>query len=297
MHSKNDVKEQIGTHIEAYTQARLRESATLTKRMRDVSHLARKGLDTIKFPSISGFVVQNRAMGVAGNKQDASLGMDKLELDQNAYISWGVDGSLDLQSQLTWGVECATLASEVHVDSLEARTLTVIESKAIPVDITVEKGKNVTVKTFTSLRKKLRDAKVPLAQALFIIPTSVEEEILSNPEILKVAGFGQALIENGEIKKIYGVEVEVRVGATQVSALYTQAVVYGFQKGVSYAEQPDIAYGTNGKAAAMDQLYGVGCTYIIPTPAENPPANAGKCAVIFTVGDVTDLNEEEVVGD
>lgn len=288
MHTKDNVKEQIGTHIEAYTQARLREAATLTKRMRDVSALAVKGVDTIKFPALSGFAVQNRTLGVAGTTQDSVLTADKLELNQNAYLSWGIDGSLDVQSQLNWSVESATLASEVHVDDIEAKTLALIESKSIAVDITVEVGESVLVKQFTELRKKLRDNKVPLAQAIFTIPTSVEEEILSNPQILAVAGVGNALIENGEIKKIFGVEVEVKVGATKICALYTQAIVFGFQKGVKYAEQADLRYGSDGKLCVMDQLYGVGCTHL---NAADAVLNAGKCRLIFTVGDITDENE------
>jgi hypothetical protein len=272
----------VGEKISAMATAILREQAVLAKYFRDVSAFAVKGVDSITFPGIGSFTVSNRAHGETNDKQAPGVFKDTLALDQNAYLKYGIDSASEVESALNWKLECARIAAEDHVDYFEGKLLQTAEQYAKAVDVTLETGDIEIARCFAALRKEYVNSKSKKADALWIISSDMEEKILANPSLLSITGVGSAYIENGEVKKIYGFPVEVKINAANdILLVNTKAVNFGFQLAPKYKEQPDVNYGTDGVLCAMDQKFGTGAAYV---EASGP--NAGKSKVIFKLGTV-----------
>lgn len=275
--AKDEMAGSIGTKISAMATAILRENVSISKYFRDVSAFAVKGVDSITFPRLGSFTVQNRGHGQAGDRQKTQVKTDTLPLDKNAYIGYGIDGSSEVQSSLNFKLECARIAAEDHSEYFEESFLALLASVATAVNITVGAEDVAIVKQMTTVRKAYREAKAKIKDGVWVISTSLEEQIISNPELFKVNGLGNALIVDGQIQKLWGMPVEVKIMTEDFYLVMGQAVNYGFQLAPNYAEQPDLAFGTKGIACAMDQLFGVGASYVTD----------GKSAVIFKKGVVS----------
>lgn len=273
----------VGEKISALAQAVLREEAVLAGYFRDVSEFAVKGVDSITFPGIGSFTVQNRTNGTTNDRQAPAVFKDNMALDQNAYIKYGIDGASEIESTLNWKIECARIAAGDHVDYFENKLLTTAEAYAQPVDLTLESGDIEIVRVLVDMRKAYLESKSKKMDALWILSPDFEAKILSNPSLLSVNGVGSVFIENGEVKKIYGFPAEVKLNAANDVLLVNKtAVHYGFQLGPKYKEQSDVNYGTDGVLCAMDQKFGTGAARVLTTGG-----NAGKSAVIFKKGTVT----------
>jgi hypothetical protein len=267
----------VGEAISAMATAILRENSSLSKYFRDVSSFATKGVSTITFPRLGKFAVQNRGSGQKGERQTNSVIPESLPLDKKAYISYGIDGADEVQSTLNWKLECAKIASEDHAEYFNESFITLLESVATTVDVQLETGDVEEVRTMTKARKALLDNKGKLERSVWIISTDLEERIISNPSLFAVTGLGTALIVEGKLQKLWGIPVEVKTMSEDFLLADGYAVNYGFQKAPKYAEVADLDYGTDGMRAALDQLFGMGCSYM----------DSGKCLVVFKKGTVT----------
>jgi hypothetical protein len=86
-----------------------------------------------------------------------------------------------------------------------------------------------------------------------------EKVMLKIADFVRADYYGSSNIPSGEIGRVWGMPVMVHQGvATGKAYFYSKdAVGIAFQKAPSMAEQPEIAYGTNAKRVAIDQLFGV----------------------------------------
>lgn len=278
----------VGEKISTLAQAILREEAVLASRFRDVSQFAVKGVDKITFPGLGSFVVANRAHGATNERQAPAVFKDSLNLDQNAYLKWGIDSASEVQSTLNWKVECARIAALDHVDYFEEKLLSTVKSfaRTVTVELTsLEENKYKELQGFVAVRKAYVKTKAKLANALWIIDEDFEAKILANPGLYQVAGLGQALIVEGKVTSLLGIPVQVRLNAGDAYLVDCTAVNYGFQLAPKYAEQPDINFGTDGVLCAMDQLFGTSASRILPVGH----AEAGKSEVIFKLGAITEF--------
>lgn len=249
----------IGEKISAMATAVLREEAVLASIFRDVSEFAVKGVDKISFPAMGKFTVANRAHGSTVDRQAPAVTVDSIDLNQLATIKYGIDGASAMQSTLNWKVECAKLAAEDHVEYFEAQLLAALETHGTAITTV---STDFTPAVAVEMRKKYLDNKGKLKNAVFVIGTDSEADILSNPDVYKTESYGAPLIQDGNLKALYGIPVVVRVmAANQYYLASKDALVYGFQMAPAYAEQPDLNFGSQGVLCVMDQLFGVGATH------------------------------------
>jgi len=251
----------IGEHISAMAQAILREEAVLSSVFRYISAFRQKGVDRISYPAIGKFTVNNRAHGGTTNRQAPAVTVETLHLDQLAEIKYGIDGASAIQSTLNWKLECAKIAAQDHVDFFESKLLAALETYGTPMDsVAAVFSPEVAVE----MRKKYLDNKGKVANAVWVISTECEADILSNSDVYKAQSYGSPLIKDGVLEKLYGIPVVVRLGLSgnQYYLAAKEALIYGFQMSPAYAEQADLNYGTSGVLCVMDQLFGVGASYL-----------------------------------
>jgi hypothetical protein len=262
--------------IAAAVQRELKYAAVLSSYVSDVSQFAVKGAKSISFPKLASFTVQNRASATAGNIQTLVSATDKLDLDVNAYVSWLIDASDEIQSSISAKIEFSIRAAASHGRYVDEKILEEI------------KASFGFVATETALRDKILEVRAwikrnegILEQSVYAVSPEMEAELLQVAEFSQAQVYGQAVIPQGVIGRIYGMPVLVHSGLlADESFIWTRdAVALGFQAAPNYAAQPAIEYGTNSVREAMDQLFGVKALQI----DQGTATLVGKSALIAKV--------------
>jgi N4-gp56 family major capsid protein len=246
--TKNDL-------ITSLVQKELKFRAKLLASVTDLSSYAGKGMKSISFPKLSSFTVENRASAVPGTIQALSATTDKLDLNLNAYVSWLIDSSDEIQSSMDVQIENALRAASAHGRYVDEQIIAVLEAGA-GLDVGTAP---LTADLILDAREQLLKSFADPAACVMLIGPDQEKAMLKIAEFVRADYYGSSNIPSGQIGTVYGMPVMVHQGVAAGKGYWysKDAVGIAFQKAPSMAEQSEIAYGTNAKRVAIDQLFGV----------------------------------------
>lgn len=241
--------------IIALVQKELKFKAQLLPWVTDFSVFAVKGAKSVGVPKLSSFTVENRASATAGTIQALSSAKDVIDLNFNAYVSWLIDSSDEMQTSIDAQMEFAKRAAAAHGRYVDEQIIT--EALAVA-GLNVGPGP-VTAGKILAARKFIMQNDGDLGQTVLVVDPTTEEVMLGLDEFKRADIYGSAVIPSGVIGKVYGMPVMVHNGLAASNALVIEKTGLGFafQKAPAMAEQPEIAYGTAAKRVAIDQLFGV----------------------------------------
>lgn len=251
--------------IAAAVQKELREGSFLTNFVTDVSGFAGKGMQSISFPRLSSFTVEERATATAGSIQNLTASVDKLDLNKRAYISWLIDANDDIQATINYQIEAAMFAAKAHsrfVDNELVKEALLRSSLSVngatPADITAD--------AVLEMRRYLLENNANMQDVVLVIPPSQEEAMLKIEKFSHAEIYGQAVVQTGIIGRVYGVPVLIHNSndLDDAGGNYQQAIMFeksalaiGFQRLPNFDEQKKIEFGTGAMLQALDQLFGV----------------------------------------
>lgn len=241
--------------ITSIVQAELGVNAQIAPTVTDVSMFAVKGAKSISFPKAGSFTVANRATGEAGGKSKLTFGTDTLNLDQNAYVSWLIDSSDEVQSTVEVQKEYIKRVSIAHARYLDEKILASISAAA---GDTSQTG-DITDAKILAMRKYLLSKNANINELTLVISVDQEAIALGIDKFVRADAYGTSNIPAGVIGRVYGIPVMVHNAMpTGFNALMyaKSAACFGFQKGPKYGEQASIDYGVDSKLCAVDQLFG-----------------------------------------
>ena len=246
--TKNDL-------ITSLVQKELKFRAKLLATVTDLSSFAGKGMKSISFPKLSSFSVENRASAAPGTIQALSATTDKLDLNLNAYVSWLVDSSDEIQSSIDVQIENALRAASAHGRYVDEQIIAVLEAGA-GLDIG---SAPITSDLILDAREQLVKSFADVSACVMLVGPDQEKAMLKIADFVRADYYGSSNIPSGEIGRVWGMPVMVHQGVAAGKAYFysKDAVGIAFQKAPSMAEQSEIAYGTNAKRVAIDQLFGV----------------------------------------
>jgi len=240
--------------IAALVQKELAAAANLLPYVTDVSRFAVKGAKSISFPMLSSFTPINRATGAAGDAAVLTSTVDKLDLDVNAYIAWIVDSSDEIQSTIEWQTELSMRAASAHGRYVDAQVIAELEAEGTAVTAGA-----ISRDIILEMRENLLLANADKNALILVVGPESETDLLKVDEFTKADIYGQAVIPNGVIGRVYGVPVLVnnQLGATAFYMFDKAGIAVGFQKGASMSVQGANQYGSGAERHALDQLFGV----------------------------------------
>jgi N4-gp56 family major capsid protein len=212
-------------------------------------------MKSISFPKLSSFTVENRASAVPGTIQALSATTDKLDLNLNAYVSWLIDSSDEIQSSMDVQIENALRAASAHGRYVDEQIIAVLEAGA-GLDVGTAP---LTADLILDAREQLLKSFADPAACVMLIGPDQEKAMLKIAEFVRADYYGSSNIPSGQIGTVYGMPVMVHQGVAAGKGYWysKDAVGIAFQKAPSMAEQPAIEYGTSAKKVAIDQLFGV----------------------------------------
>jgi HK97 family phage major capsid protein len=244
--------------IAAMVQRELAFKAKLTPYFTDLSSMVGPGMQSISVPKLSSFTVADRAEGSAGEISALTSSVDKLELNQNLYVSWLIDPMTAIQSNIPAQLEFARRAAAAQARKIDELIITELGNIAHSF-INVGADANVTYANVLKMVKELEENDAEMSDCVWLVSPTQKEAIFGLAEFKNQYQFGQAVLPSGVIGTILGIPVVMHSGMSSVQVYLAEksSLAYAFQKSASYAEQDEIAYGVGAKRAAIDQLFGL----------------------------------------
>lgn len=260
--------------IAAIVQKELQFSAKLLPYVSDLSMFAIKGAKSVKIPKLTSFTAVDRASGAAGDATVLTSSVDTIDLDQNAYVAWVIDSSDEVQTMIDAQIEFARRAASAHGRFVDAYAITKAEAAGVAITSTGDITRDIVLE----MRKKLLGYDGDLGQASFWISPDQEAALLAVDEFTRAEVYGQPVIPNGVIGRLYGIPVVVHNGlaSQQYFLVEKNGLAVAFQKAPAMSQQPANEFGTSAMRVAMDQLFGMSALQV----AEKS-VGAGKSPLII----------------
>lgn len=244
--------------ISSLVQSYLVSEAVLAPTVRDVSQFAIKGAETLSFPKRGGFTVENRASAAAATIQNLTYQKDTMALDQRATVSWLIDTMDEIESVVDVQADYIQVAAQDHAVYVDTQLIAEMETVGVP---TTTAG-DITKDIFLEMRRALKQRKARNRQLYFACSPAQEEILLGIPQFVEADKFGSAIIPNGVLGRLYGVQVVVspELGDQQFFMYAPDSMALGFQRAPRFDEEKAISYGAGSMQQIIDQKFGVkGC--------------------------------------
>lgn len=243
--------------IAALVQKELAFKAKLTPFFTDLSSLAIPGATSIAVPKLSSFTVVDRAEGVYGDASQLTSSNDVLSLDQNLYVSWIIDSTTALQSNIPAQLEFARRAAAAQARKVDE--LIIAEMRSVCHSfLNVGADVDVTYSNVLTMVKKLEENDAAMEDCVFVVSPQQKAALFALAEFKNQYQFGQAVLPSGQIGTILGIPVVLHSGLAGKELFLAEksGIAYAFQKNASYGEQAEIGYGVGAMKAAIDQVAG-----------------------------------------
>lgn len=259
--------------IAAIVQKELKFAAKLSPYFTDLSFLAVKGAKSVSFPKLTSFTVIDRASAAAGDASVLTSSVDKMDLDINAYVAWIIDSSDEVQTTIDAQVEFARYAAAAHGRYVDTKIITELEN----VGVATTTAGNISRDIALEMRKAYLQKDGMLDEAVWLLSVAQEEALLKVSQFESAEVYGQPVIPNGVIGRLYGIPVVIHNGLADAQFFLAgkSGLGYAFQKGASMSQQGANEYGSAAIRVAMDQLFGVKGLQIAVNGAP-----AGKSALV-----------------
>ncbi|MCS6281445.1 MAG: hypothetical protein HUM72_12505 [Dolichospermum sp.] len=243
--------------IASMVQKELTFKAKLTPFFTDLSVLANPGSISIAMPKLSSFTVIDRVEGVYGDSSQLTSTNDVLTMDQNLYVSWIIDSTTALQSNINAELEFARRAAAAQaraVDNLILAEIRAVCSSFLNVGTDVD----VTYANVLAMVRYLEERDAAMEDTVWLVSPQQKAAIFALAEFKNQYQFGAATLPSGVIGTILGSPVVMHSGLTGKEMFLADkaGIAYAFQRNAAYAEQKEIGYGVFAKKAAIDQVCG-----------------------------------------
>lgn len=245
--TKNDL-------IVSLVQRELISKAVVMPSILDASAFAGKGSKSIAVPRAGSFAVQDRATTVAATLANVTYATDTITLDQMSTISWLVDPQDEIESSVDVQVDVAGRAARGLAKNFDTLVVAGLEAAASATTTVGAISKAIVLE----MREALLTAEAdPSALTLLVGPDS-EAALLAIAEFVEADKYGSAVIPNGVLGRLYGMEVRLDTGIAASTFYAYDRAGYGFavQKGVSMDERKAPEYGTGAVLRTMDMKWG-----------------------------------------
>ncbi len=240
-------------------QKELKENASLIGLVTDFSMLAVKGVNVLSIPKMTSFTVQDRTFGTASTENGALVdSVDSIAINKNKIVLWGYDAADALQSSIDYQMMAAARAATAHARDVNASIITALGSFAGHSESAVA---DISTDNILNMREFLFSNFADMSKVALVIAADQEKAMLKLPEFSRYDyRGGVAPIITGTIGAVYGIPVILSqaVPAGQAFMAEKGGLGIAFQMLPKYAEQVEVAYGSEGRKAVVDQLYGVG---------------------------------------
>lgn len=241
--------------ISALVQKELIEKSVLAPTIDDVSAFAVKGAKTISFPKAGSFTVENRASAAVATTQSLTFGIDTMDLDFRANVSWIIDPNDAIESSIDVDGEYAIRAARAHAKYVDTQIKTELETVGVA---TATAGANITDAIILEMLAALTRRNADRSSLYLAISPEQEAAMLAINKFTSV-DFVNQTVPSGVIGRIYGVNVVVTpvIDADEYYMYERSGVALGFQRAPVMDERKAPEYGAGAMLKILEQKFGI----------------------------------------
>lgn len=240
--------------IVALVQRELISKAVVMPSIRDASMFAGKGAKSVSIPRAGSLTVEDRATGVQAALVAPTYAVDTITLNQASTVSWVVDPQDEIESSVDVQVDMAKRAAAAHAKNFDTLVIAGLEAAATATTTAGAISKAI----FLEMRQALLTAEADPLKLTFLCGPDSEAVLLGISEFVQSYSYGSAVIPNGVLGKLYGVEVRVstQIAANRFYMYDADGYGFAFQKGVAMDSRPAPEYGSGAQLQVMDAKWG-----------------------------------------
>jgi hypothetical protein len=222
----------------------------------DVSAFAQKGVKSISIPRLDSFTAVDRASGAAGDATVLTSAVDKLDLDQAAYVAYIVDTQDEIESTLNLELELARRAASAEARFVDSKIITNLESVGQATTTAGDVSKAIILEMY----QKLLEAYATESQLYLAVSPKQHSKMLDIADFVRADSYGAqpTALNSCVIGQVYGVKVFVSnlLGADQYFMADKDGMAIGFHYALQMSEQGANEYGVHSKRVAWEQKFG-----------------------------------------
>lgn len=240
--------------IVALVQRELISKAVVMPSILDASAYAVKGSKSISIPRGGSFSVEDRATTAQATLANVTYAVDTIVLDQMSTISWVVDPQDEIESSIDVQADLASRAAKAHAKNFDALVIAGLEADATATTTAGAISKAI----FLEMRQLLLSAEADPGQLTFLCGPDSEAVLLGISEFVEADKYGSAVIPNGVLGRLYGVEVRLstNVAANRFYMYDKEGYGFAFQQQLQMGERMAPEYGSSAKLVVLDCKWG-----------------------------------------
>lgn len=257
-----EVSDTIETIVAAELQSVLTAEAVIPGTILDFSSRSVPGMNTIKYPKFSNFVVNTKLPDTPVDAQSNSLSSDSLVLDQHKVIQFLVEDIADLQSKVNFvqgyiqqaGKDLAAEMDQKLIDDMEAG----VSASSPDHKRAYAAGSALADADLLQAIELLSIQKINRKEGLFLLVSPESEvDLLGVTAYISVADFGSAdPIVNGQIGRVRGFSVIMSPAAEQLKTLAYHKSTHVFGRQMAPRYQTQYVVSDLATRHSIDHLYG-----------------------------------------
>jgi len=240
--------------IEA-VQRELISRAIVMPSISDWSSRAVKGTKSIAVPRAGSFAVEDRATGVEAATVTVTYATDTIVLDQQSTVSWRVDPQDEVESTVAVQADLAARAARAHAKNFDTLVIAGLEADSTAIT-TVAPA--ITKAVVLEMREDLLTAEAELGQITLLVGPGAESDLLAIAEFVEADKYGTAVIPNGVLGRLYGVEVRMSTQIADTRYYMYDREGYGFaiQQALNMGSRAAPELGSTAELHTMDMKWG-----------------------------------------
>jgi hypothetical protein len=247
--TKNDL-------IISLVQRELISRAVVMPSIADLSAFAGKGAKSFAVPRAGSFSVEDRASGAAAAQVAVTFATDTITVNQMSTVSWVVDPQDEIESSIDVQSDLAMRAAKAQAKNFDTLVIAGVEASATATTTAGAISKAIVLE----MRKTLLAAEADPAQLTLLVGPDSEATLLGIAEFVEADRYGSAIIPNGVLGRLYGVQV---VLSTQLAAntfyMYDRdGYGFGIQRALNMGERAAPEYGSTAVLKTLDIKWGHG---------------------------------------
>lgn len=226
----------------------------------NVSSYAVDGESAIQFPKAGDFSVTKKTSGVPVASQSLTYTLDKLDLDQQAVVRWGVEWKAKMQSEVDVLNDAIGRASRAHAKQVDLDIVAELyaTSNEGGAALTAQADGSFTRENITSMIEYLDTRDVPEDQRALAIHSSEKKKIMDIADFVNANKLGSdRIVSRGQIGELFGIPVIVSNNVTtKIPVMYhMESLAIGFQAAPSFDFDKDL--DNLSDEYVLWQLYGL----------------------------------------
>lgn len=245
--TKNDL-------IVSLVQRELISKAVVMPSIFDASAFASKGSKSIAVPRAGSFSVEDRATTAQATLANVTYATDTITLDQMSTVSWVVDPQDEVESSVDVEADLAARAARAHAKNFDTLVIAGLEADSTATTTAGAITKDIVLE----MRELLLTAEADPSQLTLLVGPDSESTLLGISEFVEADKYGSAVIPNGVLGRLYGVEVRMstQIGATTFYMYDKDGYGFAFQRSLNMGERPAPEYGSTATLKTLDMKWG-----------------------------------------